>query len=178
MARIIPWLVAGSLLLGACGPLKHGGSHAPKAGSADRAATRVRLFDGATLKGWNGNPAVWSVKDGAVNGVSEHGGQLILPDGDYADFRLILESRLVSAANHLGVCFWGDRRADWGYGECILVIPPSGGMWDYHAGKNGPPREKLPHPDFDPHVWHETEILAHLEIEIDPKEDRLITVKP
>jgi hypothetical protein len=52
--------------------------------------------------------------------------------------------------------------ADWGYGNCILVIPSSGGMWDYHPGKKGPPREKLPHPDFDPHVWHEAEILAHL----------------
>ena len=126
------------------------------------AAARTRLFDGATLTGWSGNPDIWSVKDGAINGVSAHGGQLILTDGDFTDFRLILKSRLRSEKNHLGVCFWGDRRADWGYGECILVIPPTGGMWDYHPGKKGPPREKLPHPDFDPHEWHETEILAHL----------------
>jgi len=97
-------------------------------------------------------------------------------------------------------------------------------MWDYHPGKKSPPREKLPHPDFDPHLWHETEILAHLKtgtvrmavngvevtrytdedparlrkgpiglqihagaseveykdlvVEIDPKEDRLMTLKP
>ena len=125
-------------------------------------APRIRLFDGATLKGWSGDPATWSVQAGAIHGASEKGGQLILTGGDYADFRLILESRLVSEKNHLGVCFWGERRADWSYGDCILVIPPSGGMWDYHPGKKGPPREKLPHPDFDPHVWHETEILAHL----------------
>ena len=124
----------------------------------------------------------------------------------------------------MGVCFWGTRMADWGYGNCILVIPSSGGMWDYHPGKKGPPREKLPHPDFDPHVWHEAEILAHLKtgtirmavngvevtrytdedptrlrkgpiglqihtgaseveykdlvVEVDPKEDRLMTLKP
>jgi len=123
----------------------------------------MQLFDGSTLHGWNGNPAIWSVKDGAIHGITgSGGGQLILTTGDYADFRLILKSRLLSEKNHLGVCFWGNRMPDWTYGGCILVIPPTGGMWDYHPGKKGPPREKLPHPDFDPHLWHQTEILAHL----------------
>jgi hypothetical protein len=185
---------------------------------------RVKLFDGASLGGWSGNPETWSVKEGAIHGEAEKGGALILSDGDYTDFRLILKSRLVSEKNHLGVCFWGERKPDWGYGDCILVIPPSGGMWDYHPGKKGPPREKLPHPDFDAHAWHETEILAHfatgtirmavngvevvrykdedptrlrkgpiglqihagasvveykdVEIEVDPKDERLLTVKP
>jgi hypothetical protein len=125
------------------------------------AQPRTRLFDGTSLAGWKGNPQIWSVKDGAIRGIAEKGGQLILTKGDYTDFRLILKSRLASEKNHLGVCFWGERKADFGYGQCILVIPPSGGMWDYHPGKKGPPREKLPHPDFDPHVWHETEILTH-----------------
>jgi hypothetical protein len=182
------------------------------------------LFDGKTLNGWSGDPTIWSVKDDAIHGITEHGGQLILSNGDYSDFRLILKSRLVSEKNHLGVCFWGERKTDWGYGNCILVIPPTGGMWDYHPGKKGPPREKLPHPDFDPGAWHESEILAHLKtgtirmavngvevtrytdedatrlrrgpiglqihagaseveykdirLELDPKEDRLITVRP
>lgn len=109
------------------------------------------------------NPAIWSVKDDAIHGITEHGGQLILTTGDYSDFRLILKSRLLSEKNHLGVCFWGERKEDWGYGDCILVIPPTGGMWDYHPGEKNPPREKLPHPDFDPHVWHESEILVHLQ---------------
>jgi hypothetical protein len=221
MRQLATWVVAGSVLLGACGHLRGGATPPSKAGAGPR---RTRLFDGATLAGWSGDPAIWSVKEGAIHGVAEKGGQLLLTSGDYADFRLILKSRLVSEKNHLGVCFWGDRRPDSGYGECILVIPPTGGMWDYHPGKKGPPREKLPHPDFDPHVWHETEILAHLrsgtirmavngvevtrytdedparlrrgpiglqihagaseveykdlEIEVDPKEDRLTTVKP
>src|SRR5260221_7100729 len=74
----------------------------------------------------------------------------------------MLKSRWVSEANHLGVCFWGYRRPDWRYGDCILVIPPNNGMWDYHAGKGSPPRENLPHETFDPHAWHQTEILAHI----------------
>jgi hypothetical protein len=128
-----------------------------------RGVTPIILFDGKTLKGWNGNPAFWSVVDGAIHGVTDKTqGELILTDGDYGDFRLTLKSRLVSDANHLGVCFWGNRLADWRYGDCILVIPPNNGMWDYHQGKGSPPRENLPHAQFDPHAWHETEILAHL----------------
>lgn len=192
--------------------------------AAQQAAKRVRLFDGVSLRGWNGNPAFWSVKDGAIHGVtSETRGELLLTDGEYGDFRLILKSRLVSESNHLGVCFWGERRADWRYGDCILVIPPHGGMWDYHPGKGSPKRENIPHAKADPHQWHETEILANLkkgtvrvavngieivryqdeepgrlkrgpigmqihsgasiveykdiEVEVDPEEDRLITVK-
>ena len=151
-------MLCGSLLLTGCSrPLKRSAVSVP----ASPATTT--LFDGATLQGWNGNPAIWSVKDAAIRGLADTGGgQLILTDSDYADFRLILKSRLVSEKNHLGVCFWGNRMPDWGYGDCILVIPPGGGMWDYHAGKKSPPREKLPHAEFDPHLWHETEILAHL----------------
>ncbi|RPI53356.1 MAG: DUF1080 domain-containing protein [Acidobacteria bacterium] len=192
--------------------------------AAQPSPQRVRLFDGVSLRGWTGNPAFWSVTDGAIHGVTnETRGELLLSDGDYGDFRLILKSRLVSDSNHLGVCFWGDRRADWRYGDCILVIPPHGGMWDYHAGKGSPKRENIPHTKADPHQWHETEVLANLkhgtvrmavngieivryqdedpgrlkrgpiglqihsgasiveykdiEVEVNPREDRLITVK-
>jgi hypothetical protein len=119
------------------------------------------LFDGRSLAGWEGDPVIWSVRDGAIDGVAEHGGRLIYTKGDYTSFRLILQSRMMSEREHLGVCFWGDRMPDFGYGQCILVIPPAGGMWDYHPGKKGPPREKLPHPDVNAKEWHTTEILAN-----------------
>jgi len=221
MGKFTAALMAGSLLLASCSEMRES-----KAKRSVRYESMVLnpLFDGETLNGWSGNPAIWSVTDDAIHGITEHGGQLILTNRDYSDFRLILKSRLVSEKNHLGVCFWGERRTDWGYGDCILVIPPTGGMWDYHPGKKGPPREKLRHPDFDAHVWHESEILAHIKtgtirmavngvevtrytdedatrlrkgpiglqihagaseveykeikIEVDPKEDRLITVRP
>lgn len=192
--------------------------------AAQQTGKRIKIFDGTTLKGWSGNPTFWSVKDGAIHGVTnETRGELLLTDGDFGDFRLILKSRLVSDSNHLGVCFWGERRADFRYGECVLVIPPHGGMWDYRPGKGSPPRENIPHTKADPHQWHETEVLGNLkegtlrmavngieivrykdedparlkrgpiglqihsgasiveykdiEVEIDPKDDRLITVK-
>ena len=201
-------------------PARH---QSAQAASAQAPFARAALFDGVTLKRWSGDLAIWSVKDGAIHGISEKGNQLLLSDSDYSDFRLILKSRLLSESNHLGVCFWGDRASDWGYGQCILVIPPTGHFWDYHPGKGVPPYDKVAEPNFDPHAWHETEILAHLktgsvhvsvngveltrytdenptrlkkgpiglqihsgaseveykdlEIETDPKDDRLITVK-
>lgn len=30
-----------------------------------------RIFDGSTLSGWDGDPAVWSVKDGCITGRSD-----------------------------------------------------------------------------------------------------------
>jgi len=214
-------LLSVTVLLSSCSQMRK-----PKGAAVSYSQGMVlsQLFDGKTLNGWSGNPAIWSVKEAAIHGRTEHGGQLILTADDYSDFRLILKSRLLSDKNHLGVCFWGKRYPDWQYGDCILVIPPTGGMWDYHPGKKGPPREKLPHPDFDPHQWHESEILAHLktgtirmavngvevtrytdedatrlskgpiglqihagaseveykdiQIEVEPKGDRLITLKP
>ncbi len=192
--------------------------------AAQQAGKQIRLFDGVSLNGWKGNPAFWSVKDGAIRGVTdETRGELLLSEGDYGDFRISLKSRLVSESNHLGVCFWGDRRDDFRYGNCVLVIPPHGGMWDYRPGKGSPPRENIPHSKADPHQWHETEVLGNLkagtlrmavngieivrykdedparlkrgpiglqihsgasiveykdiEVEIDPKDDRLISVK-
>jgi hypothetical protein len=125
-----------------------------------RGPDRAVLFDGKSLAGWAGNPT-WTVKDGAIDFTGNAGrGTLLVSAGDYSDFRLTVRSRLVSEKNHLGVCFWGKREPDHGYGECILVIPPSGGMWDYHPGKRGPPRTNLANPKFDAHQWHHSEILA------------------
>jgi hypothetical protein len=218
-------ILSSSVLLGAFGDSKRTPARreSAQAGSTRATPARTVLFDGATLKGWNGDPSIWSVKDGAIHGISEKGNQLILSDGGYADFRLVFKSRLLSESNHLGVCFWGERAADWSYGQCILVIPPTGHFWDYHRGKGAPPYDKLAETGFDPHAWHETEILANLktgtvrvavngveltrytdedptrlktgpvglqihsgaseveykdiEIETDPKDDRLITVR-
>lgn len=121
------------------------------------------LFDGRSLAGWEGDPQIWSVRDGAIDGVAEHGGRLIYTKGDYTSFRLVLQERLISEREHLGVCFWGDRTADFNYGQCVLVIPPSGGMWDYHPGKKGPPHENPAHPKFDARTWHTAEILANFQ---------------
>ena len=133
----------------------------PDASPAAGAGTMVKLFDGTTLDGWDGNPKIWSVKDGAIDGLSTTGGELIYTKGDYDSFRLTLESRLVSKTQHLGVCFWGERSPTWGYANCILVIPPSGGMWDYHKGIKSPPHTNPARANVDSSMWHKSEILAN-----------------
>lgn len=58
----------------------------------------VPLFDGASLKGWRGDPAVWSVVDGAIVG-STHGVKLaansfLIHETEFADFEFRCKIRL------------------------------------------------------------------------------------
>lgn len=59
------------------------------------------LFDGQTLKGWEGKPGFWSVKDGAITGQTteenslDHNTYLIWQGGKLVDFELRLKFRLV-----------------------------------------------------------------------------------
>lgn len=65
------------------------------ANAADR-----QLFDGKTLKGWNGNPKFWSVEDGAITGKTTPDNPtqgntfLIWEGGETTDFELNLEYRI------------------------------------------------------------------------------------
>jgi hypothetical protein len=67
------------------------------------------LFDGATLKGWDGNPEVWSVDDGAITAVSTAerrvgSTHLIWSGGEVADFDLKLEVKLEGDI-HSGIAY-------------------------------------------------------------------------
>ena len=64
----------------------------------DGAKAAISLFDGKTLKGWHGNSAHWSVKDGAIVGriiAPTPGGSFLISDKMYGDFNLRLKFRLV-----------------------------------------------------------------------------------
>jgi hypothetical protein len=58
------------------------------------------IFDGKTLKGWDGDPAFWRVENGAIVGETKPGAMpkqntfLIWRDGALADFELDAEYRL------------------------------------------------------------------------------------
>jgi hypothetical protein len=179
------------------------------------------IFDGKTLDGWDGAAGIWTVKDGAIDGLTQNGGQLIVTKQLYDSFRISGTSRMPQSTNHLGVCFWGGKSGH-GYGGCIDFVPPSGSIWDYGGGGDirtlsyvymGKPVLKTD--------WHQFEILANaqtgtvrmgvdghefpvyhkagrgkmaviglqihagfsevqykdLAIEVNPKEDRLLSVK-
>jgi hypothetical protein len=103
------------------------------------AAGLTPLFDGQTLAGWVGDPACWKVIDGVIVGLKDN--QNLMTAGDYDDFRIIVSSRQVSEpSNHQGVGFWGERMPEgkYGYGGCVLVMPPMPWTWDYTVNKGAP----------------------------------------
>ncbi|MGA1235366.1 MAG: 3-keto-disaccharide hydrolase [Limisphaerales bacterium] len=60
------------------------------------------LFNGKDLTGWTGNPALWSVQDGAITGVTSadkkltHNTFLVCEDAVLTDFELTLSYRIVN----------------------------------------------------------------------------------
>jgi hypothetical protein len=60
------------------------------------------LFDGRTLNGWQGNPAIWSVQEDAITGQTrpdtrlEHNTFLVWQGGTVEDFELRLSYRIVN----------------------------------------------------------------------------------
>ncbi len=65
------------------------------------------LFDGRTLAGWRGDPALWSVADGAIvgrsSGLSENA--FLRSEALLRDFRLTLSVQLVGDAGNSGIQF-------------------------------------------------------------------------
>ena len=138
----------------------------PPATGSGPTAGMTKLDNGTTLDGWEqGTPMLFSVKDGALDGNGTTGGALLMTKGDYADFRLIVSSRMVAntGKGHLGICFWGGHTPVGKYNGCKLLIPPGGGSWDY-AGSGGLPGiTKTPGvtAKFNSMEWHTTEIVCH-----------------
>lgn len=131
------------------------------------AAGLTPLFDGRTLSGWVGDPACWKVIDGAIVGLK--GDQNIMTSSDYEDFRIIVSTRQVSKPdNHQGVGFWGERLPEgkYGYGGCVLVMPPMYWTWDYTANKGAPGKSTIRR-DVDKELgikrseWTQAEILVN-----------------
>jgi hypothetical protein len=74
----------------------------------------TRIFNGKDLTGWDGDPALWTVKDGAIRGETtpENPAQgntfLIWKDGATKDFELRLSFRC-NAANNSGIQYRSKR---------------------------------------------------------------------
>ncbi len=127
------------------------------------AAGLTPLFDGKTLNGWVGDPTCWKVVDGAIVGVK--GNQNIMTTGDYDDFRLIVSTIQVDKpSNHQGIGFWGERMPEgkYGYGGCVLVMPPMPWTWDYTVNKGAPGTLSLnKDAGFKRSEWSQAEILVN-----------------
>jgi hypothetical protein len=69
----------------------------------------TRIFDGATLEGWSGNPDVWSVDDGAITAISTAerrvgSTHIVWMGGEPADFELKLQMKL-DGDIHSGIAY-------------------------------------------------------------------------
>ncbi len=68
----------------------------------------VQIFDGQTLNGWDGNPAVWKVEDGAMVGTSTVAKPtgttfIIWRGGEPADFELKVELKQEGVTGNTGI---------------------------------------------------------------------------
>jgi hypothetical protein len=119
------------------------------------------LFDGKTLKDWDFLAANWSTKDGNIVGNSSgnFGGTFIASKGVFRSFRLTVTERMVSGS-HLGLCVWGKTTGpdNGGAGQCLVVIPPAGAMWDY--GKGAIKGAGVGKAGVAATEWHQVELLA------------------
>jgi len=76
-----------------------------------------KIFDGKTLKGWDGNPDFWSVKEGAITGTTTpenptKGNTFIVwRGGQLADFELRLQFRIVGGNS--GVQYRSNEISKW-----------------------------------------------------------------
>lgn len=73
----------------------------------------VELFDGATLEGWEGDPAFFQVRDGAIVGGSldrpvPHNA-FLCTKREFSDFELDLEFKLIGLGANAGVQFRSSR---------------------------------------------------------------------
>jgi hypothetical protein len=107
------------------------------AASSLQAGEAINLFDGNSLKGWTGNPSIWSVADGVIVGSTMETKTpkntfLILEDVEVEDFTLTFEAKL-EGANNSGVQYRSKVKdaATWsviGYQADMHPNPPFVGM--------------------------------------------------
>ncbi len=92
------------------------------------------LFNGKDLAGWEGNPNLWSVRDGAITGVTKadpkltHNTFLVYTNGTLEDFELRLSYRIVNGNS--GIQY---RSKVIDQGEFGPIV--SGYQADFEAGK-------------------------------------------
>jgi hypothetical protein len=125
----------------------------PRAAPAEPADMQ-RIFNGTDLTGWDGDPRLWSVRDGALRGETTaehpaHGNTFIIwRDGVTRDFELRLSFRC-NASNNSGIQYRskhmteGDLRNSWvvrGYQQEIrneITLPSVAGFIYDEGGKRG-----------------------------------------
>ncbi len=108
--------------------------------SASLFAEEKPLFNGKDLSGWEGNPELWSVKDGAIRGETKASAEhpeksslkhntFLVWKGSVGDFELRAKFRITSPAGNSGIQYRSKRLPD---GENGPIV--SGYQADFEAG--------------------------------------------
>lgn len=146
---------------------------APSARAAD---PPPRLFDGETLRGWEGDPRYWRVEDGQIVGTitdKADDNQFLIGKVPLADFRLVVEVKLTTATGqNSGIQFRSQKVDEKGRpsvkGYQADIGGPDGIFWcdvyDEHGRgwlfQDGPPKgTRLDDPEGAA-GWHVYEIVA------------------
>jgi len=109
-------------------------------GQAPIRATKANagaFFDGKSLAGWSGDPALWTVENGEIVGKTAGlaKNEFLRSDYELGDFRLSLEVRLVGDAGNSGIQFRTRARED---GEVEGYQADAGpGWWGKLYEENG-----------------------------------------
>ncbi|HEX8296441.1 MAG TPA: DUF1080 domain-containing protein [Chthoniobacteraceae bacterium] len=97
-------------------------------------AEEKQLFNGKDLTGWDGNPELWSVKDGALTGTTtadkplQHNTFLVWKGGAVSDFELTFKYRIEKGNS--GIQYRSKALAPGAFGPII-----AGYQADFEAGK-------------------------------------------
>lgn len=92
------------------------------------------LFNGKNLKGWRGNPGLWSVQDGTITGVTKaepkltHNTFLVYTNAEIGDFELRLSYRIVNGNS--GIQYRSKVMEEGKFGPIV-----GGYQADFEAGK-------------------------------------------
>jgi hypothetical protein len=169
---VLPGLLAAGLAIAQekKAPPKEAPVVPPRTGKSET----ITLFDGKTLKGWEGYSDLWSVKDGVI--VAKNTSELkfstyLLTKETYTDFRLTFAAKLVQSEMHSGIAFWGLVKPDvsknpeadrtkYTYAGHLVMFPSGYGLYDLF-GRNGLPVDTAPAKKVGKqHDWNDIEILA------------------
>ncbi len=148
---------------------------APEIKPREGKSETLDLFDGKTLKGWEGYEDLWSVKEGEIVGKNDEEIKVstyLLTKKKFTDFRLLATVKLVKSEMHSGIAFWGKtgpdvvpenlrkERVEHTYGGHLVMFPSDWGMYDLF-GRNGLPVDnRIAKKVGKQHEWNDLEILA------------------
>ena len=146
----------------------------------------VKVFDGKTLRGWEGDRQYWSVEDGALTGTTDgtlkQNRFITWKDSTIRNFELEVQVK-VTAGGNSGIQYRGTSRPDLGLDivtgyQCDVVanIPQYNGMLYEERGRrilshtgekviidsSGQPWVvgKFPVKEFEPDQWHQYRVLV------------------